>query len=94
MLIHRNYKNYLYILLITLHTYYFCSEYDEVSPELHNVAQAAMCGFFFGGCFGGFAKSRDAYLYFIENNQATIYTSTMQAKVTYFFLLSLSICTY
>ncbi|KAL0840532.1 hypothetical protein ABMA28_015750 [Loxostege sticticalis] len=56
------------------------NEYEEVSPELHNVVQAAMCGAFFGACMGGFARSRDAYLYFIENNQATIFKSTMEAK--------------
>ncbi|XP_028179026.1 RPII140-upstream gene protein [Ostrinia nubilalis] len=59
---------------------YTTNEYDEVSPEMNQVAQAAMFGTFIGGCMGGFVKSRNAYLYFIETNQATIFTSTMQAK--------------
>ncbi|CAH2107532.1 unnamed protein product [Euphydryas editha] len=59
---------------------YSKNEFDEVSVELHNVAQATMCGLFVGACLGGFAKSRDAYLHFIENNQATIFQSTFQAK--------------
>ncbi|XP_026486082.2 RPII140-upstream gene protein [Vanessa tameamea] len=59
---------------------YSKDEFGEVSVELHNVAQATMCGFFVGACLGGFAKSRDAYLHFIENNQATIFNSTIQAK--------------
>lgn len=52
-----------------------------MSVELHSVAQATMSGLFVGACLGGFAKSRDAYLHFIENNQATIFQSTFQAKV-------------
>ncbi|KAM3962936.1 RPII140-upstream gene protein [Aphomia sociella] len=55
-------------------------EFDEVSPELHTVVQASMFGAFFGACMGGYTTSREAYLYFMENNQATIFKSTMQAK--------------
>lgn len=62
---------------------FFFSEYEEISVELHNVGQAAMFGAFTGACLGGFAKSKDAYVYFIENNQATIFKSTLQAKVMY-----------
>ncbi|XP_052752365.1 RPII140-upstream gene protein [Galleria mellonella] len=56
------------------------NEFDEISPELHTVAQASLCGAFVGACMGGFTSSRQAYVYFIENNQATIFKSTMQAK--------------
>ncbi|KAG6460966.1 RPII140-upstream gene protein [Manduca sexta] len=59
---------------------YSKNEYEEVSVEVHSVLQSTLCGAFFGACFGGFLKSRDAYIYFIENNQATIFQSTMQAK--------------
>ncbi|KAI8428542.1 hypothetical protein MSG28_007310 [Choristoneura fumiferana] len=59
---------------------FYRNEYDEVSPELRTVVQSGLCGVFFGACMGGFAKSRDAYLYFIENNQATIFQTTMEAK--------------
>ncbi|XP_013141127.1 PREDICTED: RPII140-upstream gene protein [Papilio polytes] len=55
-------------------------EFEEVSVELHNVIQATLSGSFIGACFGGFLKSRDAYIKFIERNQATAFTSTMQAK--------------
>ncbi|KPI97994.1 PREDICTED: RPII140-upstream gene protein [Papilio xuthus] len=55
-------------------------EFGEVSVELHNVVQATMSGAFIGACFGGFLQSREAYVKFIERNQATAFTSTMQAK--------------
>lgn len=44
-----------------------------------------MCGLFVGAFLGGFAKSRDAYLTFMENNQATIFKSTFEAKVLSIF---------
>lgn len=59
---------------------YTKTELDEVSIELHNVAQTTMSGLFVGAFLGGFAKSRDAYLTFMENNQATIFNSTFEAK--------------
>ncbi|CAH2075166.1 unnamed protein product, partial [Iphiclides podalirius] len=59
---------------------YTKNEYEEISPELHNVMQTTLSGVFFGACLGGFVKSRDAYLYFIESNQATAFKTTMQAK--------------
>lgn len=31
---------------------------------------------------GGTIRSRDAYVYFIENNQATIFKTTLEAKVS------------
>ncbi|XP_045534325.1 RPII140-upstream gene protein [Papilio machaon] len=55
-------------------------EFEEVSVELHNVIQATLSGAFIGACFGGFLKSREAYVKFIERNQATAFTSTIQAK--------------
>ncbi|KAG7299562.1 hypothetical protein JYU34_016536 [Plutella xylostella] len=59
---------------------YTRNEYLEASVELYNVVQATFTGAFIGACMGGFVRSREAYLYFIENNQATIFTSTMEAK--------------
>ncbi|XP_068630444.1 RPII140-upstream gene protein [Battus philenor] len=56
------------------------NEYEEISVELHNVIQASLSGAFVGACLGGFAKSRDAYLYFMESNQATAFKSTGHAK--------------
>ncbi|OWR50935.1 hypothetical protein KGM_207571 [Danaus plexippus plexippus] len=59
---------------------YSRNEFDEYSIELHNVVQESLCGFFIGASLGGFIKSRDAYLHFIQNNQATIFHSTFEAK--------------
>ncbi|CAG4937174.1 unnamed protein product [Colias eurytheme] len=56
------------------------NEYDDFSIELHSIVQASLSGIFFGACYGGFMKSRDAYFYFIENNQAAVFNSTFQAK--------------
>lgn len=63
------------------------SEYDETSVELTNVVQTTMFGCFIGACFGGFVKSRDAYVYFIESNQASIFSSTFEAKVSHTFVV-------
>lgn len=54
---------------------------DEVSIELHTVIQSTLGASVIGACFGGFVHSRNAYVYFIENNQATIFKSTRQAQV-------------
>ncbi|XP_023951540.2 RPII140-upstream gene protein [Bicyclus anynana] len=59
---------------------YTKNDQDENSIEFQNVVQATMSGLIIGACLGGFIKSRDAYLYFIENNQATIFKSTVDAK--------------
>lgn len=73
----------MFTLSNMLHYYVFYSEYLEASVELYNVVQATFTGAFIGACMGGFVRSREAYLYFIENNQATIFTSTMEAKVIF-----------
>lgn len=49
--------------------------------------QSALCGAFIGACMGGFVSSRVAYLNFIENNQATIFKSTADAKVIFLVCL-------
>lgn len=59
---------------------------DEVSVELHTVIQSTLGGSIIGACFGGFVHSRNAYVYFIENNQATIFKSTREAQVVYLFI--------
>lgn len=59
---------------------YTGNEFEEVSEELNTVLQSALCGAFIGACMGGFVSSRVAYLNFIENNQATIFKSTADAK--------------
>ncbi|XP_053602522.1 RPII140-upstream gene protein [Plodia interpunctella] len=59
---------------------YSRDEFEVISVELNSVVQASLAGAFIGACMGGFVSSRQAYLYFIENNQATIFKSTMEAK--------------
>ncbi|KAJ8732614.1 hypothetical protein PYW07_015213 [Mythimna separata] len=56
------------------------NEHAEVSEELNTVLQSSLCGAFVGACMGGFVSSRVAYMNFIENNQATIFKSTNEAK--------------
>ncbi|RVE50965.1 hypothetical protein evm_004374 [Chilo suppressalis] len=59
---------------------YSQNEFGEVSAELTNVVHSSLCGAFIGACFGGFVISKDSYVYFLENNQATIFKSTGDAK--------------
>ncbi|KAI5643803.1 tim17/Tim22/Tim23/Pmp24 family domain-containing protein [Phthorimaea operculella] len=59
---------------------YTRNEYDEHSVELHTVIQSSLMGAFIGACMGGFSTSRQAYMYFIETNQATIFKSTREAQ--------------
>ncbi|XP_063890210.1 RPII140-upstream gene protein [Helicoverpa armigera] len=59
---------------------YTGGEHEEISAELNTVLQSSLCGAFIGACLGGFSTSRVAYLNFIENNQATIFKSTAEAK--------------
>ncbi|KAJ2947096.1 hypothetical protein O0L34_g16442 [Tuta absoluta] len=59
---------------------YTRNEFDETSVELHTVIQSSLMGAFIGACMGGFTMSRQAYIYFIENNQATIFKSTREAQ--------------
>ncbi|KAL4708375.1 hypothetical protein ACJJTC_019611 [Scirpophaga incertulas] len=59
---------------------YTKDEFNEVSPELRYTMQASLCGAFIGACFGGFIKSKSAYIYFMESNQATAFQSTRDAQ--------------
>lgn len=59
---------------------------DEVSVELHTVIQSTLGGAIIGACFGGFVHSKNAYFYFLDNNQATIFKSTKQAQVSVGFI--------
>lgn len=47
--------------------------------------QTTMTGTFIGACIGGFVFSKSAYINFVENNQATIFKSTNDAKVKQYF---------
>lgn len=55
-------------------------EFGNMSSELNSVYQASFCGFFAGFVFGGISYSREAYLNFMENNEATAFQSHLDAK--------------
>lgn len=55
-------------------------EYDNYSPELGNIYQTTVLTGFVGACYGGFIHSRDAYLSFIEKNEASKYADHFEAK--------------
>lgn len=52
-----------------------------MSTEINSIYQAAFMGFLGGAVYGGFIKSRLAYLDFMDNNQATAFKSHFDAKV-------------
>lgn len=57
-----------------------------MSAEINSIYQTAFMGFLGGSVYGGFLKSRLAYLEFMENNQATSFKSHFDAKVCYWTL--------
>ncbi|XP_059612476.1 RPII140-upstream gene protein [Phlebotomus argentipes] len=59
----------------------FSLDADEyISPELQSIKQAGLTGLFIGVLYGGFIRSRKAYLDFMERNDATSFTSHWDAK--------------
>lgn len=60
---------------------YFYSEFGAISPELNSVYQAGFMGFLIGAIYGGVIQSREGYLSFMENNEATAFKSHLDAKV-------------
>lgn len=58
------------------------SDTGTISSELNSIYQAGFMGFLGGAVYGGFIKSRLAYLDFMENNQATAFKSHFDAKVS------------
>nr|BAN20975.1 conserved hypothetical protein [Riptortus pedestris] len=55
-------------------------QYDNFSPEFSQIYQTTVLSGFIGACYGGFLHSRDAYLSFIERNEAAKYTDHFEAK--------------
>ncbi|KAK9505734.1 hypothetical protein O3M35_009722 [Rhynocoris fuscipes] len=55
-------------------------EYGSISPELSTIYQTTFFTAFVGACYGGFMQSRQAYLQFIERNQATSFVDHYEAK--------------
>lgn len=57
------------------------SDFGRISPELHTVLQVGAMSMFIGAMYGGTVHSRESYLDFIKNNQATAFKSHLDAKV-------------
>ncbi|KAG5673832.1 hypothetical protein PVAND_003846 [Polypedilum vanderplanki] len=55
-------------------------DYDNISPELHSIYNAGFLGLFTGLCYGGFIGSRKSYTDFMDRNQATAFTTHLEAK--------------
>ncbi|CAD6992787.1 RPII140-upstream gene protein [Ceratitis capitata] len=55
-------------------------EFGSISSELNSIYQAGFLGFLFGAIYGGVIQSRNAYLNFMESNQATAFKSHLDAK--------------
>lgn len=56
------------------------SEFGTVSAELNSVYQAGLFGTLVGALYGGVINSREAYISFLEKNQATAFKSHLDAK--------------
>lgn len=61
----------------------FCSEFGGLSPELSSITQVTWLSIFVGAVYGGIHFSREAYINFIKNNQATSFQNHFEAKVIY-----------
>lgn len=59
---------------------YTKDEFGNLSPEMSAVLQTSFLSLFVGFVYGGFKASKEAYLDFIERNQATIYENVFDAK--------------
>ncbi|XP_014258555.1 RPII140-upstream gene protein isoform X2 [Cimex lectularius] len=55
-------------------------EFGNLSPEMVTILQTAFLSAFFGAFYGGFTHSREAYLRFIERNDATKFVDHFEAK--------------
>ncbi|KAF2885657.1 hypothetical protein ILUMI_20508 [Ignelater luminosus] len=55
-------------------------DFGRISPELHTVLQVGTMSMFIGAIYGGTIHSRESYLDFIKNNQATAFKSHLDAK--------------
>uniref|UniRef100_T1HU93 Complex I assembly factor TIMMDC1, mitochondrial n=1 Tax=Rhodnius prolixus TaxID=13249 RepID=T1HU93_RHOPR len=55
-------------------------EFGTISPELSTICQSTFFTVFVGACYGGFVQSREAYLQFIERNQASQFVDHYEAK--------------
>lgn len=61
----------------------FCSEFGEISREISSVTQVACMSIFVGAVYGGINSSKETYIDFIKNNQATAFKNPFEAKVLF-----------
>ncbi|KAL5285939.1 TIMMDC1 family protein [Megaselia abdita] len=55
-------------------------EFGTISAELNSVYQAGLFGALVGCIYGGIIQSREAYVDFLEKNQATAFKDHLDAK--------------
>ncbi|CAH1170376.1 unnamed protein product [Phaedon cochleariae] len=55
-------------------------EFGSISKEVSSILQVAAMSTFIGGMYGGIINSRTAYLEFMKNNEATKFTTHLEAK--------------
>jgi len=55
-------------------------EYGRTSKELTLITQSTIASSFLGGVFGAVLQSRETYISFMENNQATKFANHLEAK--------------
>ncbi|KAF5290006.1 hypothetical protein FQR65_LT11672 [Abscondita terminalis] len=55
-------------------------DFGRISSELHSIIQIASFSTIFGMLYGGVVYSRNAYLEFMKNNEATAFNSHFEAK--------------
>ncbi|KAK4875098.1 hypothetical protein RN001_011520 [Aquatica leii] len=55
-------------------------DFGRISSELHSIIQISCFSTVFGIFYGGIVYSREAYIDFMKNNQATAFTSHFDAK--------------
>lgn len=60
---------------------YIFSEFNNISHEMNYIYQSTACSVLAGVVYGGITNSRAAYIKFMENNQATAFDNTFEAKV-------------
>lgn len=68
------------MLILSINPFPLFSEFGTMTTELNSIMQAGFLGLFFGVCYGGVTKARDAYNLFMDSNQATAFRSHLDAK--------------
>lgn len=61
---------------------FYCSDFGLLSSELTSITQVTWLSIFVGAIYGGINNSKEAYIDFIKNNQATAFKSHFEAKAS------------